>query len=128
MIAPREPALSGNRPRLRVDEANAAEVERGRDDAVPQRPQVRDDPQLDLGVRVASEQVAQLDDLQWLDRVAGDPVAAGVLVRLEGPVREPVRDEARRAEAIEPPALDRVDAPPLALEKPLDVLVGGLVV
>src|SRR5829696_10179798 len=114
--------------RPRVAEADPAEVECGGDDAVPERPQVRDDPQLDLGFGVAREQVFELDDLDRLDGRARDPVAACLGIRLERLLGEPVGDEARVAEARQPRALDSVDAAGLAVEQRLDVLVARRVV
>jgi hypothetical protein len=52
---------------LQVAQADAAELERRRDHALPEAGQVGDDAQLDVGLGVPREQVAELDHLERFD-------------------------------------------------------------
>src|SRR5207244_10348468 len=68
-------------------EPNAAELECRGDYAVPERPEVRHEAQLDPARRVKLEEIAELDALERLHRLASDPVAADLRMRHESLLR-----------------------------------------
>ena len=61
--------------RTRVPEPDAAEVEARLDHVVPEAEERRRDAQLDPGLRVPRREVAELDELERVDRLGGDPEA-----------------------------------------------------
>jgi hypothetical protein len=98
------------RSRLGVAEADPAEVERRRDNPVPQRPEVRDHPQLDAGPLVACDEIAELDDLERSYRVTAQPVAPHFGIRPERLPGQAIRDHPRVMQPLEPALLDGVDS------------------
>ena len=68
--------LSAYSARLGVAQPHAAELERRGDDVVPERPEARQDAELDLRVVVQRDEVSERTHLERLDRLAADPVAA----------------------------------------------------
>jgi hypothetical protein len=58
---------------------------------------------------MAGEEVAKLDQLDGVDRLPAQPVPADLGIGLEGLLRQPIRDDAGRADAVEPRTLDCVD-------------------
>ena len=62
-LSPRGAIYLALRRRLRVVQANAAELERRTRHAVPERPEVRNEAKLDAGLGVEPEEVSELDHL-----------------------------------------------------------------
>ena len=103
-----EEAAAGLGRWQRVVEAYAAELERRRRNPIPQRPQVRNEPELDAGLGVEPEQVAELHQLCRRDGLSAQPVAADLWMGRECFLRQAVRNHPCGADALEPAALGDV--------------------
>ena len=123
--------------RLRVPQPDPAEPERARRHRLPEGPQPRQHAQLDAGVLVEREEVADaLRRPEWADRHLCD-VGAGLrlsvpprrLRLLEGAERrrrEPVGEQAHRAHPLEPGVLHGVHPRcPRRADDPRNVRAGG---
>jgi hypothetical protein len=58
---------------------------------------------------VSSDEIAELDDLDRLDGVPAQPVAADLGIRRKGLLRQAIGDDSRVVQALEPGLLDGVD-------------------
>jgi len=92
-----------------VPEPGAAELDGGRGDTPPERPDGRRDPQLDARFGVPVEKVADVHPIGRVHLLAGDPVTADRLVRAEGRGGQPVRVQTAGPHALQPAGLDDVD-------------------